>query len=140
MANSSNPLPSIPTNPNKLHRIYSDSEERNIEKTILYVIFDAENKPRPYLYIDPDGGDVPENRVDCITLAELFKNGLLISIKNSFVLPYDMTIVNLGNDKFYTSVFTAMSQDISYNSTMLSVLTPVSFNSMEFNPRLSRGK
>lgn len=84
MANSSDPLPSIPTNLNKLHRIYSDSEERNIEKTI--------------------------------------------------VLPYDMTIVNLGNDKFYTSVFTAMSQDISYNSTMLSVLTPVSFNSMEFNP------
>ena len=117
-----------------MHRIYSDSEERNIEKTILYVVFDAENKPRPYLYIDPDGGDVPENRVDCITLAELFKNGLLISIKNSFVLPYDMTIVNLGNDKFYTSVFTAMSQDISYDSTMLSVLTPVSFNSMEFNP------
>ena len=74
MANSSDPLPSIPTNPNKLHRIYSDSEERNIEKTILYVIFDAENKPCPYLYIDPDGGDVPENRVDCITLAELFKN------------------------------------------------------------------
>ena len=130
MANSSDPLPSIPTNLNKLHRIYSDSEERNIEKTILYVVFDAENKPRPYLYIDPDGGDVPENRVDCITLAELFKNGLLIS----FVLPYDMTIVNLGNDKFYTSVFTAMSQDISYDSTMLSVLTPVSFNSMEFNP------
>lgn len=123
MANSSDPLPSIPTNLNKLH-----------EKTILYVVFDAENKPRPYLYIDPDGGDVSENRVDCITLAELFKNGLLISIKNSFVLPYDMTIVNLGNDKFYTSVFTAMSQDISYNSTMLSVLTPVSFNSMEFNP------
>lgn len=120
MANSPDPLPSIPTNLNKLHRIYSDSEERNIEKTILYVVFDAENKPRPYLYIDPDGGDVPENRVDCITLAELFKNGLLISIKNSFVLPYDMTIVNLGND--------------SYNSTMLSVLTPVSFNSMEFNP------
>ena len=86
MANSSDPLPSIPTNLNKLHRIYSDSEERNIEKTILYVVFDAENKPRPYLYIDPDGGDVPENRVDCITLAELFKNGLLISIKNSFVL------------------------------------------------------
>ena len=134
MANSSDPLPSIPTNLNKLHRIYSDSEERNIEKTILYVVFDAENKPRPYLYIDPDGGDVPENRVDGITLAELFKNGLLISIKNSFVLPYDMTIVNLGNDKFYTSVFTAMSQDISYDSTMLSVLTPVSFNSMEFNP------
>ena len=134
MANSSDPLPSIPTNLNKLHRIYSDSEERNIEKTILYVVFDAENKPRPYLYIDPDGGDVPENRGDCITLAELFKNGLLISIKNSFVLPYDMTIVNLGNDKFYTSVFTAMSQDISYDSTMLSVLTPVSFNSMEFNP------
>lgn len=105
MANSPDPLPSIPTNLNKLHRIYSDSEERNIEKTILYVVFDAENKPRPYLYIDPDGGDVPENRVDCITLAELFKNGLLISIKNSFVLPYDMTIVNLGNDKFYTSVF-----------------------------------
>ena len=134
MSNSSDPLPSIPTNLNKLHRIYSDSEERNIEKTILYVVFDAENKPRPYLYIDPDGGDVPENRVDGITLAELFKNGLLISIKNSFVLPYDMTIVNLGNDKFYTSVFTAMSQDISYDSTMLSVLTPVSFNSMEFNP------
>lgn len=134
MANSPDPLPSIPTNLNKLHRIYSDSEERNIEKTILYVVFDAKNKPRPYLYIDPDGGDVPENRVDCITLAELFKNGLLISIKNSFVLPYDITIVNLGNDKFYTSVFTAMSQDISYNSTMLSVLTPVSFNSMEFNP------
>lgn len=135
MANSSDPLPSIPTNPNKLHRIYSDSEERNIEKTILYVIFDAENKPCPYLYIDPDGGDVPENRVDCITLAELFKNGLLISIKNSFVLPYDMTIINLGNDKFYTSVSIATVQEIAYDSTMLSVLTPVSFNSMEFNSK-----
>ena len=134
MASSPDPLPSIPTNPNKLHRIYSDSEERNIENTILYVAFDTENSPLPYHYIDPDGGDVPENRVDYVTLAELFKNGLLISIKNSFVSPYDMCIVDLGDDKFYTSVFTAMPQDISYDSTMLSVLTPVSFNSMEFNP------
>lgn len=46
-----------------------------------------------------------------------------------------MTIVNLGNDKFYTSVSIATVQEIAYDSTMLSVLTPVSFNSMEFNSK-----
>lgn len=128
MAHSPNWLPSIPTNPSKLHRIYSNSEEKFIEKTVLYTIKGEDNAPLVYLYINPDGGDVPENRVDKQTLMDLFCNGLLIDMDGALIQPlaaYDngnVAIISIPNTK-----------DIIVDSKPVTVYGNMSFYSMEFN-------
>ena len=134
MGYSPDPFPSIPADRSKLHRIYSDSEEKFIEKTVLYILHNDAKELLPYLYLDPNSGDVPENRVDNDTLVELFKNGLLLSEGDLVFTPLEMATNDYGHDTFYTSVAIATETDIVYDGNALTVMVPRVFYSMEFNP------
>lgn len=121
----------ISRDPSGFYRLYSDSEEKLIEKTILFYN-NMESEQARYLYIDPSLSE--ESRVDKKTLSSLFANGLLITIpdglENGMML---IPVLSLPIDDCLM-VCAVITSTITVTEGEKEVLVPIRFFSKEYAP------